>query len=179
MTYLSRKLLLIEQNYDVYNKKLLAIVVFLKSWRVYIEKLSKLTILTNHKNLVHFIIIKQLNRRQVRWLERLEQYKFKIKYILNKDNNKVDALSKRNNHIKTKKSFNYNILKVNKDESLLANKYELNAILQIFRDDKKKFLVKKGKLQISIDKIDKCIREHYNESLQEHLRVIKILQLLR
>jgi len=31
VTYLSRKLLLVEQNYDVHNKKLLAIVVFLKS----------------------------------------------------------------------------------------------------------------------------------------------------
>jgi len=78
MTYLSRKLSSIEQNYDVYNKELLAIVVSLESWRVYIEELLKLTILTNYKNLVHFITTKQLNKRQMRWLERLEQYKFKI-----------------------------------------------------------------------------------------------------
>jgi len=58
MTYLSRKLSSIEQNYDIHDKKLLAIVASLKSWRIYIEELSKLTILTNHKNLVHFIIIK-------------------------------------------------------------------------------------------------------------------------
>ncbi len=58
MIYLSKKLLLIEQNYDVHNKKLLAIVVFLKSWRVYMKKSLKFTILTNYKNLVHFIIIK-------------------------------------------------------------------------------------------------------------------------
>ncbi len=31
MTYLLKKLLLIEQNYNVHNKKLLAIVVFLES----------------------------------------------------------------------------------------------------------------------------------------------------
>jgi len=30
MIYLSRKLLLIEQNYDIYDKKLLAIVAFLE-----------------------------------------------------------------------------------------------------------------------------------------------------
>jgi len=174
-----RKLLLVEQNYDVHDKKLLAIVVFLKSWRVYIEKLSKLTILTNHKNLVHFIIIKQLNRRQIRWLKRLKQYKFKIQYTLEKDNDRADALSRRSDHIKTKKSFNYSILKINKDESLLANKHELNATLRILRDDTKEFSIKKEKLQISIDKIDECIREHHDESLQEHLRVTKILQLLR
>jgi len=129
----------------------------------------------NYKNLVHFIIIKQLNRRQIWWLKRLEQYKFKIQYILDKNNDKADALSRRSNHIKTKKSFNYSILKINKDESLLANKHELNATLRILRDDTKEFSIKKEKLQISIDKIDEYIREHHDESLQEHLGIIKIL----
>jgi hypothetical protein len=62
---------------------------------------------------------------------------------------------------------------------LLANKYELNAILQILRDNKKEFLIKKEKLQIFINKIDEYIKEHYDKSLQEHSKVIKILQLLR
>ncbi len=77
--------------------------------------------------------------------------------------------------MKTKKSFNYNILKVNKNESLSTNKHELNATLRILRDNKKEFLVKKGKLQISIDKIDECIEEYHDESLQRHLRVTKTL----
>jgi len=47
---------------------------------------------------------------------------------------------------KNKKSFNYNILKINKNKLLLINKYKLNAILQILRDNKKEFLVKKEKL---------------------------------
>ena len=42
--------------------------------------------------------------------------------------------------------FNYNILKTNKNKLLSANKYELNAILRIFRDNKKRFLIKKEKL---------------------------------
>ncbi len=71
--------------------------------------------------------------------------------------------------------FNYNILKVNKNESLLINKYELNAILQILKDNKKEFSIKKEKLQISINKIDKYIKKHYDKSLQRHLRVIKTL----
>jgi len=56
--YLSKKLSLIEQNYNVYNKKLFAIVVSLKLWKVYIEELLKFTILINHKNFMHFTIIK-------------------------------------------------------------------------------------------------------------------------
>ena len=71
--------------------------------------------------------------------------------------------------------FNYNIFKINKDESLLVNKHKLNVTLRIFRDNTKEFLIKKEKLQISIDKIDKYIRKHYDKSLQRHSRMIKIL----
>jgi len=77
--------------------------------------------------------------------------------------------------MKTKESFNHNILRVNNDESLLANKHELNATLRILRDDTEEFPIKKGKLQIPIDKIDECIKEHHDESLQGHLGVTKTL----
>ncbi len=69
--------------------------------------------------------------------------------------------------------FNYNILKINKNKLLLANKYKLNTTLQILRDNTKEFLIKKKKLQIFINKINKYIKEHYNKLLQEHLRVTK------
>jgi len=71
--------------------------------------------------------------------------------------------------------FNYNILKINKNKLLLANKYKLNAILRILRNNKKEFSIKKEKLQIFIDKIDKHIKKHYNKLLQRHLKVIKTL----
>jgi len=48
--------------------------------------------------------------------------------------------------MKIKKSFNYNILKINNDELLLINKHELNVTLRILRDDTKEFLIKKEKL---------------------------------
>ncbi len=75
--------------------------------------------------------------------------------------------------------FNYSILKINKNKLLSANKYKLNATLQILRDNTEEFPIEKGKLQISTDKIDKCIKEYYNGPLQEHSEVTKILQLLR
>jgi len=34
--YYSRKLILLELNYDIYNKKLLGIVTALKEWRVFL-----------------------------------------------------------------------------------------------------------------------------------------------
>jgi len=175
VTYYFRKLLLAEQNYDIHDKKLLAIVAALKAWRVYTEEASELIILTDHKNLLHFITTKELNRRQVRWSKKLKQYKFKILYILEKENDKADALSRRSDHIRTKELFNHSILKVNNDESLLINKHELNTILRILRDKSEKFSIKKRKLQILINKIDKCIEEHHDESLQRHLEMIKTL----
>jgi len=42
--------------------------------------------------------------------------------------------------------FNYNILKINKNKLLLINKYKLNTILQILRNNTKEFLIKKEKL---------------------------------
>jgi hypothetical protein len=175
MAYYSRKLSPTEQNYDIHDKELLAIVAALEAWRVYMEGASRLTILTNHKNLLHFTTTKKLNRRQVRWSKKLEQYKFKILYTLGKENGRADALSRRSDHMETKKSFNHSILKVNNDESLLVNKHELNAILRILRDESKEFLIEKGKLQISINKIDECIKEHHDESLQGYLGVTKTL----
>jgi len=71
--------------------------------------------------------------------------------------------------------FNYNILKINKNKLLLANKHKLNIILQILQDNTEEFSIKKEKFQISINKINKYIKEYYNRLLQEYLKVTKIL----
>jgi len=57
--------LLVEQNYNIYNKKLLAIVVFLKLEKIYIEKLLEFTIFIDYKNFVYFTTTKQLNKKQI------------------------------------------------------------------------------------------------------------------
>jgi len=71
--------------------------------------------------------------------------------------------------------FNYNIFKINKNKLLLTNKHKLNIILQILQNNTKKFLIKKEKLQIFINKIDKYIKEYYNKLLQKYLKVTKTL----
>ena len=79
----------------------------------------------------------------------------------------------------SKKVFNHNIFKVNKDEILFANRNEVNATLKIMRDDQEQFSIVHEKLQISKDKIDDYIREHHDESLQNHSNIIKTIQFLR
>ena len=66
MIYFSKKFSSIKQNYDIHDKKLLIIVITLKSWKIYVEKLSKFRIFIDYKNFMYFIITKQLNRRQIR-----------------------------------------------------------------------------------------------------------------
>ncbi len=74
--------------------------------------------------------------------------------------------------------FNYNIFKINQNKLLSANKYKLNTILQILRDNTEEFLIEKEKFQISINKIDKYIKKYYNKLLQKYSEITKILQLL-
>ena len=66
VAYYSHKITQVEQNYNIYNKELLAVVNTLEHWRVYTESSSELTILTDHKNLTTFTTTKKLNRQQVR-----------------------------------------------------------------------------------------------------------------
>jgi len=55
---------LAELNYDIYDKKLLAIVAAFQEWRVYLKGFKyQIRVLTDYKNLTYFITIKALNRR--------------------------------------------------------------------------------------------------------------------
>jgi hypothetical protein len=59
-----RKMIPAETNYDIHDKELLAVVIALQEWRVYLEG-SKypVKVFTDHKNLTWFTIIKILNRQ--------------------------------------------------------------------------------------------------------------------
>ena len=93
VTYYSQKITQAEQNYDIHDKELLAVVNTLEHWRVYVESSFELTVLTDHKNLTTFMTTKKLNRQQVRWAELLGQHKFKILYTPGQDNRRADTLS--------------------------------------------------------------------------------------
>lgn len=96
IAFYSRKLLPAEQNYQVYDKELLAIVAAFKHWRPYLEFSQEPTIiLTDHKNLEYFTTTRSLSRRQVRWSEILADYNFVIQYRAGKHNGAADALSRR------------------------------------------------------------------------------------
>ena len=54
-------------NYKIYDKEFLAIIYYFKKWRSELESsIKSIRIITDHKNLKYFIIIKRLNARQAR-----------------------------------------------------------------------------------------------------------------
>ena len=62
MAYYSKKLTPLELNYNIYNKELLAIVIVLKKWRVFLQGITELFIIkTDYKNLIEFLTTKELN----------------------------------------------------------------------------------------------------------------------
>jgi len=50
---------------------------------------------TDYKNLTSFLIIKELNQRQVKWAEMLTEYYFKIEHVKGLDNARADTLSRK------------------------------------------------------------------------------------
>jgi hypothetical protein len=60
--YYSRKITLLELNYNIYDKELLTIVIILKKWRVFLQGTMELFIIKmDYKNLTGFLTTKELN----------------------------------------------------------------------------------------------------------------------
>jgi hypothetical protein len=79
IAFYSRKLSPAELNYDVHDKELLAVVTAFQQWRHYLEgSPHRITVFSDHKNLVYFSQSHTLNRRQARWSQTLSQHDFVI-----------------------------------------------------------------------------------------------------
>ena len=64
VTFFSKSILLVECNYEIYDKKLLIIIKYLKHWRSKLQVTDLLIkIYTNHKSLKHFMTSKKLIKR--------------------------------------------------------------------------------------------------------------------
>jgi len=95
----SRKFQPAEINYDVHDKEMTAIVVAFREWEHLLMSVrDEVTVLTDHKNLEYFNTTKVLNRRQHRWAEFLQPFRFKVVYREGKLNEKADALSRRRDY---------------------------------------------------------------------------------
>ncbi|GJR09113.1 putative reverse transcriptase domain-containing protein [Tanacetum coccineum] len=92
VAYASRQLKIHEKNYTTHDLELGSVVFALKIWRHYLYG-TKCTVFTDHKSLQHILDQKELNMRQLRWLELLSDYDCNIRYHTGKANVVADALS--------------------------------------------------------------------------------------
>jgi hypothetical protein len=97
IAFLSHKMNEHELNYPTHDKETLAIILALKEWRHYLHG-TQFTIITDHQSLQYLQSQPHLSPRQIRWLEFIQQFDFKIVYKPGKLNVVADALSRRSDH---------------------------------------------------------------------------------
>ena len=89
-----RKLKNHEQNYPTHYMELAAVVFTLKIWCNYLYG-EEFEVYSNHKNLKYIFTQRDLNMRQHRWIEFLEDYDFTLHYHPGKANVVADALNRK------------------------------------------------------------------------------------
>jgi len=99
VAFYSKFLSSVEQNYEIHNKEMLAIICVLEEWRYFLEGAwHPVEIWTDHKNLQYFMTVKKLNRRQACWSLYLAHFDFKLVHCPERFMGKPNALSRRLDH---------------------------------------------------------------------------------
>ena len=94
VAYGSRQLKNREQNYPTHDLELAAIVFTLKIWHHYLYG-EQFEVFSYRKSLKYIYTQRDLNMRQHRWMEYLEEYDFTLHYHPGKENVMADALSRK------------------------------------------------------------------------------------
>ena len=91
-------------------------------WKVYLEGTKyQVQVLIDYKNLIFFLLTKELNRRLARQYKELSTFNFRIEYIKGSENNTIDALSRRANYILNIQQSSRTVLTRYKDRLLRPN----------------------------------------------------------
>jgi len=94
IVFYSKNMFSAECNYKIYDKELLIIIRAFKHWRLEL-KLTDISIkmFIDHQALTSLMKDKELSRCQMRWVQKLTDFNFKIMYQSDKQNIKIDALT--------------------------------------------------------------------------------------
>jgi hypothetical protein len=99
IAYYSKSFSVVERNYEIHDKEMLAIIQALEDWCHFLEGAHhKFEIWMDHKNLEYFMTAKKLNCRQARWSLYLSRFDFAMHHRPGCSMGKSDALSRRADH---------------------------------------------------------------------------------
>ena len=83
VAFLSKKMTPMEENYDIHDKELLAVIRATEFWRHLLEGAKHpFEIWTDHKNLLYFAQVQTINCRQAQWALWLTRFDYTILYKL-------------------------------------------------------------------------------------------------
>jgi len=91
--FYSAKMSSAQRNYPVHEQEMLAGVETMLRHRDILQG-THFTWVTDHKSLIHILDQKGLSGCQARWLEKLSEFNFTVKYVAGEENILLDALSR-------------------------------------------------------------------------------------
>jgi hypothetical protein len=101
-SYLSQSLNPAEQNYQIFDRELLAVIRALTEWHHYLEgNPHPVMVFTDHKNLLYFHTAQKLTRRQARWQLILSMFDIELHHVPGTKLAAPDVLSRRPDHLPT------------------------------------------------------------------------------
>src|SRR5229473_8537281 len=111
ISFISATLNPAEQNYNIYDRELLALIRGLEEWRHYLEG-SPFPVVAwvDHQNLTFFRQAQRLNRRQARWLLYVSRFDLNLRHISGKEMTVPDALSRQNEYDTSQDNENVTLL---------------------------------------------------------------------
>jgi len=99
VAFYNKSLSSVEQNYEIHDKEMLAIIRVLEKWKHFLEEATHLVeIWTDHKNLEYFMMAKKLNHHQARWSLHLARFDFLLHHHLGRTMGKPNTLLRRADH---------------------------------------------------------------------------------
>ncbi len=95
IAFYSKNMFSAECNYKIYDKKLLIIIWAFEHWWLELKLINiSIKMFIDHQALISLMKDKELSRCQMRWVQKLAEFKFKIMYQSDKQNIKIDALTR-------------------------------------------------------------------------------------
>ncbi len=94
IVFYSKNMSSAECNYEIYDKELLIIIWAFEHWWFKLKLINiSIKMFINHQALISLIKDKKLSWWQMRWIQKLADFNFKIMYRSDKQNIKINALT--------------------------------------------------------------------------------------